>query len=71
MMPFNPGSKEMFAEKGRISQYTLASLTARAINWVYWEPKSRMRIFSVMERIKDFSLVHRSFSKGGVFLLRR
>jgi len=31
-----------------ISQYTLASLTARAISWVYWEPKSRISIFSVM-----------------------
>jgi len=25
-----------------------ASLTARAISWVYWDPKSSMRIFSVM-----------------------
>jgi hypothetical protein len=31
-----------------ISQYTLASLTALAINWVYWLPKSRIRIFSVI-----------------------
>jgi hypothetical protein len=31
--------------KGRISEYTLHSLTLRAISWVYWEPQSRIRIF--------------------------
>jgi len=31
--------------KGWISQYTLASRTLLAINWVYWDPKSRIRTF--------------------------
>jgi len=29
---------------GWISQYTCASRTRRAMSWVYWEPKSMMRI---------------------------
>ena len=33
---------------GRISEYTPASRTRRAISWVYWEPKSRIRTRSVM-----------------------
>src|SRR4051812_12440797 len=31
---------------GRISQYTSSSRSRRAISWVYWLPKSRIRIFS-------------------------
>src|SRR5262249_32088635 len=30
--------------QGWISQYTPNSRTRRAINWVYWAPKSRIRI---------------------------
>jgi hypothetical protein len=48
MIPFKEGSNSNFWWKGMISQYTFASLTALAINWVYWLPKSRIRIFSVM-----------------------
>jgi anti-sigma factor RsiW len=31
--------------QGWISLYTLASRTRRAMSMVYWEPKSRIRIF--------------------------
>src|SRR4028118_1489175 len=48
MMPFRPGSNSKPLEKGRISQKTLASRTALAISWVYCDPKSRIRIFSIM-----------------------
>src|SRR5207245_11209415 len=33
---------------GRISQYTPASRTRRAINWVTWEPKSTIKRRSAM-----------------------
>ncbi len=48
MMPF--GAKALISASGRsgrwISQYTPSSRTRRAISWVYWLPKSRMRTFS-------------------------
>ena len=54
MIPFNP-LKSISLLQGIISQYTLASLTARAINWVYCEPKSKMIICSII-RIKGTAL---------------
>ncbi len=36
-----------------ISQYTFASRTARAISCVYWLPKSRTRIFSVIITVRN------------------
>src|SRR5579875_465291 len=45
--------------KGWISQYTLASRTRRAISWVYWLPKSRIRIMtSHPPRAQSYSYNH-------------
>src|SRR3954469_10864902 len=44
--PVGPNSrtKPSVTSQGWISQYTFASRTRRAMSWVYWAPKSRMRI---------------------------
>src|SRR5689334_19339985 len=55
MMPLASKSLILSAStdwKGWISQYTPASLTRRAINWVTWEPKSTISRRSVMARYK-------------------
>src|SRR3954467_13809322 len=46
MTPAGPYSrtKPSLTSQGWISQYTFASRTRRAMSWVYWAPKSRMRI---------------------------
>src|SRR4030067_3777627 len=48
MMPFalNLLMKSIPEVHGCISQYTFASLTLRAMSWVYWEPKSSISILS-------------------------
>src|SRR5687767_13851951 len=63
--PFIVLSKLIFLEYGMISQYTLASLTARAMSCVYCEPKSRMIIFSVM-RCEDNKTGKDGFKQAGV-----
>src|ERR1044072_1924002 len=37
-------TKPSDTSQGWISQYTLASRTRRAMSWVYWAPKSRIKI---------------------------
>src|SRR5689334_17725811 len=48
MIPLGRKARSRSAERsGRwISQYTFSSRTRRAISWVYWLPKSRIRIRS-------------------------
>src|SRR6218665_349679 len=41
----NSRTQASLTSQGWTSQYTWASRTRRAISWVTWEPKSRMRIF--------------------------
>src|SRR5687767_4370312 len=50
MMPlgFHRRTKSTETVGGWISEYTRASRTRRAMSWVNWDPKSRMRIRSVM-----------------------
>lgn len=48
-----------------ISQNTLASRTARAINCVNWLPKSRMSIFSVMDAKVAENLMGLVYPKKG------
>ena len=48
IIPFSVSSISKLLWYGIISQYTFASRTARAMSCVYWLPKSRMRIFSVI-----------------------
>jgi len=35
---------DAFVPGGRISEYTCSSRSRRAMSWVYWEPKSMMRM---------------------------
>src|SRR5689334_6264309 len=52
-------TKPSVTSPGSISQYTLASRTRRAMSWVYWAPKSRIRILwwdlldAVIRRLLD------------------
>src|SRR5471032_305990 len=50
MMPFGANSRMNASSTsyGWISEYTCDSRMRRAINWVTWEPKSRIRILSCM-----------------------
>src|SRR3990167_3452364 len=41
----NSRTHSLLTSQGCTSQYTCASRTRRAMSWVTWEPKSRMRIF--------------------------
>ena len=45
MMPlgFHLRTSSLVTSQGRISQYTPCSRTRRAMSWVYWAPKSRIR----------------------------
>ena len=44
--PLTRSSKTGILLNGWISQYTLSSLILLAINWVYCDPKSKIKIFS-------------------------
>src|ERR671935_1430537 len=73
MTPAAPNSRTKASEtsQGWISQYTLASRTRRAMSWVYWAPKSSMRIFwclldSVIgSLLHDLHVVHVRFPDAG------
>src|SRR6266850_756299 len=60
----NSRTEASLTSHGWISQYTRASRTRRAMSWVYWAPKSRMRIFwclldSVIWRLlHDLHIMH-------------
>src|SRR5882672_3568542 len=60
----NARTEASLTSHGWISQYTRASRTRRAMSWVYWAPKSRMRIFwclldSVIWRLlHDLHIMH-------------
>src|SRR5213595_1885524 len=67
MMPLGLNSRmnASLTSFGWISQYTCASRTRRAISWVTWEPKSRMRILSccsldvvIRRLLRDLDIVH-------------
>ena len=53
MIPFTVWSALFSELKGHISQYTLSSLTLRAMSWVYWDPKSKIMIFSSTKDMVD------------------
>ncbi len=40
---FHLRTSSLLTSQGRISQYTPCSRTRRAMSWVYWAPKSRIR----------------------------
>src|SRR5919197_960918 len=73
MTPVAPYSrtKASLTSQGWISQYTLASRTRRAMSWVYWAPKSSIRIFWCLldpvigSLLHDLHVVHVRFPDAG------
>src|SRR3954464_455774 len=67
----NSLTKPSETSQGWLSQYTCASRTRRAMSWVYWAPKSRIRILwclldAVIRRLlDDLDVVHMRLAHAG------